>query len=108
METMAVLPSEMYLIQQIGDNVILFERYTEEEIVKFPVTDKDAISKAQKTIYDSGLSDEDKCFAHFWSGYFYGIASWVDRPEDKEPSREPSAEQEKDWDQQYDGTSFGA
>lgn len=76
---MAILPSERYLIQQIGDNVILFEMGTERQIVKFNVNDRDAIAKAQKTIYDSELSDEDKCFAHFWSGYFYGIASWVEK-----------------------------
>lgn len=73
---MARLPSDDFLIQQIGDNVILFEDGTEREIVRFPVTDRDAIAKAQKTIHDSELSDEDKSFAHFWSGYFYGIAAW--------------------------------
>jgi hypothetical protein len=122
-ETMAVLPSEKYLIQQVGNNVILYERYTEEEVVIFPVNDRDAIAKAQKTIHDDlGLSQEDKTFAHFWSGYFYGIASWVEKDGysmrapsvvqlsdlDEQPNREPSAQQEKDWDQQYDGTSFGA
>jgi hypothetical protein len=28
--------------------------------------------------------------------------------DDEEPDREPSAQQEKDWNEQYDGTSMGA
>ena len=36
---MARLPSERFLVQQIGPDVVLFE--------------------------------EDKCFAHFWAGYFW-------------------------------------
>jgi hypothetical protein len=63
---------EGWLIQQIGGDVILFQRYTEEEVVRFPAGDPDAAAKAQKTIYDDDrLTDEEKCFAHFWSGYFY-------------------------------------
>jgi hypothetical protein len=63
---------ENWLIQQIGGEVILFQRYTEEEIVKFPAGDGDASAKAQKVIHDDDrLTDEEKCFAHFWSGYFY-------------------------------------
>jgi hypothetical protein len=68
---MARLPSERYLIQQIGGQVILFEEGSEREIVRFDPSDMDAAAKAQKAIYDSELGDEDKCFAHFWSGYFY-------------------------------------
>ncbi len=64
-----------WLIQQIGGQVILFERYTEEEIVRFDPADANAAAMAQKTIHDSDqLSDEEKCFAHFWSGYFYAHA----------------------------------
>lgn len=73
---MAQLPGERYLIQQIGDAVILFERHTEDEIVRFIASDPIDASHAQKHIYDSeALSDEEKCFAHFWCGYFYGLAS---------------------------------
>jgi hypothetical protein len=71
---MAQLPSQDYLIQQIGGNVILFHRDTEEEIVKFDPSDMNATAIAQRTIYDSQLSDEDKCFAHFWCGYFYAYS----------------------------------
>lgn len=69
---MARLPSEKFLIQQVGQNVIVFEDFTEREIVRYDVTDANAMSIAQKTIHDSELSDEDKTFAHFWCGYFYG------------------------------------
>lgn len=74
---MARLPSEQFLIQQIPDgDVILFEDYTEREIVRFDPSDQNATAKAQKVIFDSELSDEDKSFAHFWSGYFYHAASY--------------------------------
>jgi len=65
----------MYLIQQIGSQVILFEEGTEREIVRFDPADSNAAAQAQKVIHDSDLSAEDKSFAHFWSGYFYAHAS---------------------------------
>lgn len=72
---MARLPSERYLIQQIGTDVVLFEDHTEREIVRFDPSDADAAAVAQQAIHDEpGMSDEDKCFAHFWSGYFYAYA----------------------------------
>lgn len=71
---MARLPSDMYIINQIGHDVVIWEEGPETEIVRFDVMDSDAIARAQKTIFDSKLSDEDKCFAHFWSGYFYACA----------------------------------
>ena len=74
---MAQLPPDgEWLMQQIGGLVVLFNRYTEEEIVKYNPLDANISAQAQKIIYDSNrLSDEQKCFAHFWSGYFYGYAS---------------------------------
>lgn len=63
------------MIQQIGAHVILFHEYTDEEIVRFDPYNADETAKAQKVIAESALGDEDKCFAHFWSGYFYGCAS---------------------------------
>jgi hypothetical protein len=73
-QPVAQLPGERYLIQQIDNKIILFERYTEREIAKWDASDPNAFAKAQKTIYDSDLTDEEKCFAYFWSGYFYGCA----------------------------------
>jgi hypothetical protein len=73
MTTMARLPSEKYLMQQIGNRVVLFEDYTERQLVSFDPSDANAAAQAQKIISDlSELSEEDRCFAHFWSGYFYG------------------------------------
>lgn len=71
---MARLPSEMYAIQQIDGKVVLFREGSEEEIVRFDPSNPSAAARAQKVIYDSNLSEEDKCFAHFWSGYFYAHA----------------------------------
>jgi len=72
---MARLPSDMYIINQVGDDVVLWEEGLETEIVRFDPLNADATARAQKVIYDSPLlSDEDKCFAHFWSGYFYACA----------------------------------
>lgn len=71
---MARLPSDMYIINQIGHDVVIWEEGPETEIVRFDVMDSDAVARAQSTIFDSKLSDEDKCFAHFWSGYFYACA----------------------------------
>lgn len=73
---MAQLPSEDWMIQQMGGEVVLFHRYTEEEIVRFNPADANTAAQAQKTIWDSEkLNDEDRCFAHFWSGYFYAHAT---------------------------------
>ena len=72
---MAQLPGETWLIQQIGGEVILFHRDTEEEIVHFDPSDANAAAQAQHKIFDSDqLTAEQKCFAHFWSGYFYAYA----------------------------------
>jgi len=72
---MAQLPSGDWLIQQIDGDVILYCRDTEREVVRFNPSSANAAAQAQKIIYDSDLSDEDKCFAHFWSGYFYAHAT---------------------------------
>ena len=77
---MARLPGEQYLTQQIGGSVVLFEEYTEREIVRFNPASADDSARAQKVIHDSELSDEDKAFAHFWSGYFYACNVGPDLP----------------------------
>jgi hypothetical protein len=76
-ESVAQLPPDgEWLIQQIGGEVILFHRYTEEEIVRFDPSDANASAQAQKVIYDTDLlNDEQKSMAHFWSGYFYAHAT---------------------------------
>lgn len=76
---MAQLPPDgEWLMQHIGDEVILFHRHTEAEVVRFDPADINAVAKAQKVIHDSEqLGDEAKCFAHLWSGYFYAHARGV-------------------------------
>lgn len=74
---MARLPSQEWLIQQIGGEVILFQDGSEIEIVRFDPSNREAVTNAQRTIFDSELSAEDKVFAHFWSGYFYAHATGI-------------------------------
>lgn len=73
---MAQLPPDgTWLVQQIGNQVIVFQRHTEEEVVRFDASDGNAAAKAQKVIYDDPrLTPEQKQFASFWSGYFYAYA----------------------------------
>jgi len=73
---MAQLPGETWLIQQIGGEVILFHRHTEEELLRFDPSDGNAAARAQLAIFRlEQLDEEQKAFAHFWSGYFYAYAS---------------------------------
>jgi hypothetical protein len=77
---MARLPSRRYLMQAIGDDVILFEEGTEREIMRVRLIPQgrvhtEAIGPAQKAIHDATeLSAEDRSMAHFWLGYFYACA----------------------------------
>lgn len=74
---MAQLPPDgEILIQQNDGFVSIFNQHTQEEFLRFDASDADAAAKAQAAIHqDSRLTDEQKCFAHFWSGYFYAHAS---------------------------------
>ena len=74
---MAQLPPDgTWLIQQIGGEVVLFHRHTEEELVKFDPSDADASAVAQGHIANTDRLDaEQKSMAHFWSGYFYAHAT---------------------------------
>lgn len=70
---MAQLPNSDYLVQSEGSMIFIVHRYSEEELITVDATDKNAVAQAQYTIYTlPELSAEDKCFAHFWFGYFYG------------------------------------
>jgi hypothetical protein len=64
-----------WLVQLIGHEVIVYQDGSEIEVVRYDHSDEDAMAKAQKVIHDSPLlSDEDKCFAHFWCGYFHALS----------------------------------
>jgi hypothetical protein len=69
-------------MQQIGGQVILFEDYTERQIVRFDPSSPDTVKPAQDIIDASELNDEDKVFAHFWAGYF---AAYAGHPELERP-----------------------
>jgi hypothetical protein len=72
---MAQLPGETWLMQQIDGEVVLFHRYTEQELLRFDPRDANVCAQAQRAIFLlNELDDEQKCFAHFWSGYFYAHA----------------------------------
>lgn len=73
---MAQLPPDgTWLIQQIGGEVILFHRYTEEEIARWNPADPMSFGPAVKTIWESDqLDGEQKSMAVFWAGYFYAHA----------------------------------
>lgn len=74
---MAQLPPDgEWLVQQIDGVVVVYHRYSEEEITRFDPSDSDASAKAQRVIaHDLRLTEEQRCFAHFWSGYFYAHAN---------------------------------
>lgn len=74
---MAQLPPDgEWLVQQIDGVVVLYKMGSEEEIVRFDPSDANAAARAQFTIHSSDRLDaEQKCFAHFWCGYFYAHAS---------------------------------
>ena len=72
---MASLPSGDWLVQQNDGVVCVFNRHTEEEVVRFDPSNANEAAQAQKVIFGyHRMSDEDKSFAHFWCGYFYAHA----------------------------------
>lgn len=83
---MAQLPPDgEWLMQQIDGNVVLFHRYTEEEIIRFNAADANAAAQAQHAIYlCDRLDAEQKTFAHFWSGYFYAHSAHMESRGDDE------------------------
>lgn len=78
---MARVADGNWLIQQIDGIVVLFHEYTDEEIVRFDPSDADAAARAQLTIHEARqLNEEERSFAHFWSGYFYACAATLQAP----------------------------
>lgn len=65
-------PDSQWLVQMVGLEVIVFQPGSEDEIVRFLVTDIDSVCRAQAVIAESDrLTVEQRSFAHFWCGYFY-------------------------------------
>jgi len=73
---MAQLPPDgEWLVQQIGGEVVLFHRHTEEEIASWTPGDQNSIGPALKAIWETDrLDGEQKMLAAFWAGYFYAYA----------------------------------
>jgi len=68
-------PDGQWLVQQIGGEVILFERDTEEEIASWVPGDPNSFGPALKVIWETDRLDvEQKAMAAFWAGYFYAYA----------------------------------
>jgi len=68
-------PDGRWVIQQIGGEVILYHRDSEVEVVRFDPAEPASFGPAQQIIHESGLTEEAKSMAHFWSGYFYAHAT---------------------------------
>jgi hypothetical protein len=74
----AGLPTDgTWLVQQTDGQVVISNRHTDEEVARFDPSDANASAKAQLAIHQTELLDpEQKCFAHFWAGYFYAHAAY--------------------------------
>ena len=71
---MARLPGEDLVIQLVDKKIIVFDTSSQEVILEGNANVKE-IAKFQFDIHNStSLNDEQKAFAHFWSGYFYRSA----------------------------------
>lgn len=73
---MAGLPPDGRILVQQNDGIVtVFDSCSQEEYIRFNPSDMDDAAKAQLKIFAcQQLTDEQKCFAHFWSGYFYAHA----------------------------------
>lgn len=65
------VPGEIFVTERDG-RVLVTDAGT--EIVTFDPHSMDAVARAQLPIHLSGLSQPEKDRAHFWSGFFYGLA----------------------------------
>lgn len=69
---MARLPSLQWLVQEVDGVVSVFREGDEKTIVEFNARNGIETMMAMKPLWESTeLSDEDKCFAIFWCGYFH-------------------------------------
>lgn len=68
-------PNGEWLVQQQEHDIVVFRRCTEEEIARADIRDPSNLARAQGAIWRSDLlTDEQKSFASFWCGYFYGCS----------------------------------
>lgn len=79
---MAGLPPDGTLLIQQNDGIVsLFDRYTEEVYASFDPLNANQMCITQGLIWhDERLTDEQRSFASFWSGYFYAHATMRNDP----------------------------
>lgn len=67
-------PNGDRIIQQTDGKVHLFDRATERDLIEpFDPGNPVQFGPALRSIWvHRDLTDEEKCFAAFWTGYFYG------------------------------------
>jgi hypothetical protein len=68
-------PRKAYATETIEGEMVTVTELDGTVIVRFDPRDDNAAAQAQKNIYDSTLPGDDKIWAHFWCGFFYGQAS---------------------------------
>lgn len=75
-------PNGDHIIQQIDGTVRLFNRYTEQDLITpFNPDDPEEFGPALREIHvHQDLTDEEKSFASFWTGYFYANAANASTP----------------------------
>lgn len=74
---MAQLPPDgTLLVQNIGNEVVVIHRYTEEEYHRFNPSQPSSFGPALKAVWDDErLTPEQRAFTAFWAGYFYAHAN---------------------------------
>ena len=73
---MAQLPPDGRLLIQQNDGIVtVFDQHTQKEYHNFDPSNADETAITQGKIWhDERMTEEQRCFAIFWSGYFYAHA----------------------------------
>lgn len=76
---MAVLPDQRHRITSVEGTTVVLSDETGETVDSFRINDPNSFGPAlQRIWFNPDLSDECKCFAAFWCGYFYAHADVPD------------------------------
>lgn len=67
------VPREQFVFETEDGGVVVLDGRT--EIVRFDPASRDAMARAQLPVHLSGLSQDAKDRAHFWSGFHYAHAN---------------------------------
>ena len=69
---MALLKGERYAVNSDGHKVEVYEVASGQPRHTIPMTPNEIAQGMGQIWHDEGLSEEERCFAIFWAGYFYG------------------------------------